>query len=31
VLTKASSLLGGGYMGEYVGAAEKPVAGQSEW
>jgi alpha-beta hydrolase superfamily lysophospholipase/2-polyprenyl-3-methyl-5-hydroxy-6-metoxy-1,4-benzoquinol methylase len=31
VLTKASSLLGGGYMGEYVGAAEKPVAGQGEW
>jgi len=31
VLTKATSLLGGGYMGEYVGAAEKPVAGQGEW
>jgi hypothetical protein len=31
VLTKAPSLLGGGYLGEYVGAAEKPVAGQAEW
>jgi hypothetical protein len=31
VLTKAPSLLGGGYMGEYVGVAEKPVAGQGEW
>ena len=31
VLTKAPSLLGGGYLGEYVGAAEKPVAGQGEW
>ena len=31
VLTKAPSLLGGGYMGEYVGAAEKPVAGQGRW
>jgi alpha-beta hydrolase superfamily lysophospholipase/2-polyprenyl-3-methyl-5-hydroxy-6-metoxy-1,4-benzoquinol methylase len=31
VLTKASSLLGGRYMGEYVGVAEKPVAGQVEW
>jgi alpha-beta hydrolase superfamily lysophospholipase/SAM-dependent methyltransferase len=30
-LTKAPSLLGGGYLGEYVGAAEKPVAGQGEW
>jgi 2-polyprenyl-3-methyl-5-hydroxy-6-metoxy-1,4-benzoquinol methylase len=26
-LTEARSLLGGGYLGEYVGAAEKPVAG----
>jgi alpha-beta hydrolase superfamily lysophospholipase/2-polyprenyl-3-methyl-5-hydroxy-6-metoxy-1,4-benzoquinol methylase len=26
VLTKARSWLGGGYLGEYVGAAEKPVA-----
>jgi alpha-beta hydrolase superfamily lysophospholipase/2-polyprenyl-3-methyl-5-hydroxy-6-metoxy-1,4-benzoquinol methylase len=31
VLTKARSWLGGGYLGEYVGAAEKPVAGQGEW
>ena len=31
VLTKAPSLLAGGYMGEYVGVAEKPVAGQGEW
>jgi alpha-beta hydrolase superfamily lysophospholipase/2-polyprenyl-3-methyl-5-hydroxy-6-metoxy-1,4-benzoquinol methylase len=31
VLTKAPSLLGGGYLGEYVGAAEKPVAGHGEW
>jgi alpha-beta hydrolase superfamily lysophospholipase/2-polyprenyl-3-methyl-5-hydroxy-6-metoxy-1,4-benzoquinol methylase len=31
VLTKAPRLLGGGYLGEYVGAAEKPVAGQGEW
>ena len=31
VLTKAPSLLGGGYLGEYVGAAEKPVAGQGVW
>jgi alpha-beta hydrolase superfamily lysophospholipase/2-polyprenyl-3-methyl-5-hydroxy-6-metoxy-1,4-benzoquinol methylase len=30
VLTKAPSLLGGGYWGEYVGVAEKPVAGQGE-
>jgi alpha-beta hydrolase superfamily lysophospholipase/2-polyprenyl-3-methyl-5-hydroxy-6-metoxy-1,4-benzoquinol methylase len=27
VLAKARSWLGGGYLGEYVGAAEKPVAG----
>jgi alpha-beta hydrolase superfamily lysophospholipase/2-polyprenyl-3-methyl-5-hydroxy-6-metoxy-1,4-benzoquinol methylase len=31
MLTKAPSLLGGGYLGEYAGAAEKPVAGQGEW
>jgi alpha-beta hydrolase superfamily lysophospholipase/2-polyprenyl-3-methyl-5-hydroxy-6-metoxy-1,4-benzoquinol methylase len=31
VLTKAPSLLVGGYWGEYVGAVEKPVAGQGEW
>ena len=31
VLTKTPSLLGGGYLGEYVGVAEKPVAGQGEW
>ena len=31
VLTKAPRLLGGGYWGEYVGVAEKPVAGQGEW
>ena len=28
VLTKARGWLGGGYLGEYVGAAEKPVAAQ---
>jgi alpha-beta hydrolase superfamily lysophospholipase/2-polyprenyl-3-methyl-5-hydroxy-6-metoxy-1,4-benzoquinol methylase len=28
VLTKARRWLGGGYLGEYVGAAEKPVAAQ---
>jgi 2-polyprenyl-3-methyl-5-hydroxy-6-metoxy-1,4-benzoquinol methylase len=31
VLTKARSWLGGRYLGEYVGAAEKPVAGHGEW
>jgi 2-polyprenyl-3-methyl-5-hydroxy-6-metoxy-1,4-benzoquinol methylase len=30
-LTKARSWLGGRYLGEYVGVAEKPVAGQGEW
>jgi hypothetical protein len=30
VLTRARSWLGGRYLGEYVGAAEKPVAGHGE-
>ena len=29
-LTKARSWLGGGYLGEYVGAVEKPVAATTD-
>jgi hypothetical protein len=30
-LTKPRGWLGGRHLGEYVGAAEKPVAGHGEW